>query len=140
MADWVRAGTIGMSTRVIAILGVSLAREGLMIHLPNTVLRINIGCSGIRYLLSYFVFGVAYSYLYRKTIGQRFLVVAVTIPISLLASTLRLTAIVLLTYYVGAHMAEHWPHVITSWLVFVSVLAFFVGVDRWLMGRRVRGS
>ena len=111
-----------------------------MIHLPNTVLTINIACSGIRYLLSYFVFGVAYSYLYRKTIGQRFLVVALTIPISLLASTLRLTAIVLLTYYVGSHMAEYWPHVITSWLVFVSVLVLFVGVDRWLMGRHVRGS
>jgi len=136
MADWVRAGTIETSANVLRLVGVPFSRQGLMIHLPNTVLAINIACSGMRYLLSYFVFGMAYSYLYRESMGQRILVVALTIPISLLASTLRLTVIVLLTYHVGAHMAEYRPHVITSWLVFVSVLVFFVGGDRWLTRKR----
>lgn len=129
MAVWVRHATIETSTQVLALIGVPFLREDLLIHLPNTTLRVNIGCSGIRYLLSYFVFGVAYAYLYRTTINQRLLLVWLTIPISLLASTLRLTIITLLTYYVGAHMAEHWPHVITSWLIFLSVLAFFIALD-----------
>ena len=61
-----------------------------------------------------------------------------TIPISLLASTLRLTFIALLAYYVGPHMAEYWPHVITSWAVFFAVLAFFIALDQGVLVRRAR--
>ena len=136
IANWVRQGTIGASTQFLALIGVPLLREDLLIHLPNTTLSINIGCSGIRYLLSYFVFGIAYAYLFGTNLYKRIFIVSLTIPISLLASTLRLTSIALLTYYIGPHMAEHWPHVITSWSVFFFVLVFFVGLDQWMASRR----
>ena len=136
MADWLREAAISASTQVLALIGVPFLREDLMIHLPNTALNINIGCSGIRYLLSYFFFGIAYAYLYRTKTSQRVLLVCLTIPISLMASTLRLTSIALLAYYIGPHMATYWPHVITSWLVFLSVLAFFVALDQWLVSRK----
>lgn len=136
MADWLRQWTIIASTHVLALTGVPLLREDLLIHLPNTALNINIGCSGIRYLLSYFVFGMAYAYLFRTETTQRVLIVGLTMPISLTASTLRLTIIALLAYYIGPHMAQYWPHVITSWLVFFSVLIFFMGLDQWLMARK----
>ena len=136
LADWLRQLTITTSTQVLALIGVPFLREDLMIHLPNTALNINIGCSGIRYMLSYFVFGLAYAYLYRTKTSQRVLLVCLTIPISLMASTLRLTSIALLTYYIGPHMAQYWPHVITSWLVFLSVLAFFVALDQWLVSQK----
>jgi len=138
MAVWLRHVTIETSTQVLALIGVPFLREDLLIHLPNTVLKINIGCSGIRYLVSYFVFGVAYAYLYRTAINQRVLLVCLTIPISVLASTLRLTVIALLAFYVGPHMAHYWPHVITSWLVFLSVLAFFVALDSGLVSAKER--
>ena len=140
IAHWVRQGTITASTQVLALIGIPFLREDLLIQLPNTVLNINIGCSGIRYLLSYFVFGIAYAYPYRTTTKQRVLLVCLTIPISLMASTLRLTFIALLAYYIGPHMATYWPHVITSWLVFLSVLAFFVALDQGILIRRVRGA
>lgn len=136
IADWARQTTIRASTEVLTIAGIPFFRDGLFIHLPNGTLRINIGCSGIRYLFSYLVFGIAYAYLYRTRLSRRLLLVSLTIPISLLASTLRLTAIALLTYYVGPHMAEYRPHIITSWLVFVFVLAFFVGLDRLFVSRK----
>lgn len=140
MADWVREGAIKGATQILSLIGVPFLREDLLIHLPNTALTTDIGCSGIRYLLSYFVFGMAYAYLYRTTTNQRVLLVCLTIPISLLASTLRLTIIALLAYGVGPHMAEYWPHVITSWLVFLSVLAFFVALDQGILVRRERGA
>jgi len=140
LADWLRQLTITTSTQVLALIGAPFLREDLMIHLPNTALNIDIGCSGIRYFLSYFFFGIAYAYLYRTTTSQRVLLVCLTIPISLMASTLRLTSIALLAYYIGPHMAQYWPHVITSWLVFLSVLAFFVALDQGILIRRVRGA
>ncbi|MBW2058983.1 MAG: exosortase/archaeosortase family protein [Deltaproteobacteria bacterium] len=134
LADWIRGVTVAASTVLLPVLGVPFLREDWLIHLPGTVLQVNIGCSGVQYLLSYFVFGVAYAYLYRERLGQRLLVVCAAVPISLAASTLRLTAITALAYYVGPRMAEHRPHIVISWLVFVSVLVLFVGLDR-LVGR-----
>jgi exosortase len=138
MAGWLRQATIMTSTELLALVGVPVLREDLLIHLPNTALNINIGCSGIRYLLSYFVFGIAYAYLFRTRFNQRIFAVCLTIPISLLASTLRLIAIALLAYYIGPHIAQYWPHVIISWLVFFSVLVLFVTFDQWLMSRKRR--
>ena len=136
MADWLRKGTIEISTQLLALIGIPFLREMYLIHLPTTTLKVAIGCSGIRYLLTYFVFGMAYAYLFRTGINQRISLVCLTIPISLLASSLRLTLIALLAYCIGPYMAEYWPHVIASWLVFFSVLVSSVLLDRWFILRK----
>ena len=110
--------------------GISYFREDWLVQLPNALLKVNLGCSGIRYLISYFVFGLAYAWLYRETAGKRLLVVALTIPISLFASICRLTAIFILTYSFGPHMAEHRPHIITSWIVFLAILITSIAADQ----------
>ena len=116
-------------------LGISFFREGYLIHLPNTVLNVAISCSGIRYLVSYFVFGIAYAYLYRKTVWSRIIVIFSIIPISLIASILRLTVIFLLTYIFGPHMADYWPHVLISWSVFFIVLILAIGLDQFFLNK-----
>jgi exosortase len=131
LADLVRDITFAGSSWVISLLGITYHKEGLLIHLPNAVLSIAIGCSGIRYLVSYFVFGIAYAYLYRETSKSRLLIVLSTIPISLAASVCRLTAIFILTYIFGPRMAEYWPHVFISWSVFFGVLLSGIAADRY---------
>ena len=138
LANWVRQGAMTASMQILKLIGMPVLRQDLVMQLPNITLSIDIGCSGIRYLLSYFVFGIAYAYMYRTKTSQRVLLVCLTIPISLFASTLRLTFIALLSYHIGAHMAEYWPHVITSWLVFFAVLAFFIALDQSIFVRRAR--
>jgi exosortase/archaeosortase family protein len=78
---------------------------------------------------------LAYAYLFRGIFRQRLLVVGLTIPVSLLASTLRLTTIAVLSYYVGAFMAEPRPHVIISWVVFALILMLSVALDRKVASR-----
>ncbi len=109
MADLLRQWTIITSTHVLAQLGIPFLTQDVLIHLPNVTLEINIGCSGIRYLLSYFVFGIAYAYLYRTRLNERILVVCMTIPISLFASTLRVTATAVIAYYIGPYAVQGWP-------------------------------
>lgn len=135
LANCIRNVSFGGSSWIISILGVPFSKEGLLIYLPNAVLKVNLGCSGIRYLISYFVFGIAYAYLYRTTTWSRLSIIASTIPISLLASVLRLTAIFLLTYIFGPHMAKYWPHVIISWSVFFAILVLSVASDRFFHTR-----
>jgi len=137
LANYTRTISFGGSSWIISLFGIPFSKEGLLIHLPDAVLKVNLGCSGIRYLISFFVFGIAYSYLYRKTTWSRLTIIGLTIPISLLASIFRLTAIFLLTYIFGPHMAEYWPHVFISWSVFFVILVVSVASDRFFQTRYI---
>jgi len=136
MANYLRHISTGGSLKIISLFGISYFREDWLIQLPNALLKVNIGCSGIRYLISYFVFGLAYAWLYRETTGRRLLIVALTIPGSLFASICRLTAIFILTYNFGPRMAEHWPHIFISWIVFFVILITCIAADQFFQKHR----
>ena len=133
LANFTRHISFGGSLKIISLLGIPYLKEGWLIQLPNAILKVAISCSGIRYLISYFVFGLAYAWLYRETTGNRLYVVALTIPISLFASICRLTAIFILTYNFGPRMAEHRPHIITSWIVFFLILVACIFADQYFL-------
>lgn len=136
LADVTRRITFNTSLIVLSLLDIPYYKEGWLIKLPNALLEVAISCSGIRYLISYFVFGIAYAYLYRKTtLGRAFLVMA-TIPISLIASALRLTIIFLATYFISPRLAEYWPHVFLSWCIFFMVLFCLIFLDQRLLDKR----
>jgi len=135
LANYIRNISFGGSSWIISLLGIPFMKEGLLIYLPNAVLKVNLGCSGIRYLISFFVFGIAYAYLYRKNTWSRLIIIASIFPISFIASILRLTAIFLLTYIFGPYMAEYWPHVFISWSVFFAILVLSVASDRFFHTR-----
>jgi len=135
LSNYLRDITFGGSALLISLFGIPFLKEGSLIHLPSSVLSISTGCSGIRYLVSFFVFGIAYAYLYRATLKSRLLIVASTIPLSVAASVCRLTAIFALTYIFGPRMAEYWPHVFISWSVFFAVLLLSIASDRFFHTR-----
>ena len=122
--------TFHISVGILSVLGITHYAEGWFVHLPTAVLEVNLGCSGIRYLISYFVFGIAYAYLSREKPGARVLFVALTVPFSILATSFRLLAIYLLTYFISPKMAEHVPHLITSWTVFGVFLIGGIALDQ----------
>lgn len=130
LADMTRHITFRVALGVLSIFDIPFYKEGWLIRLPNALLEVAISCSGIRYLISYFMFGIAYAYLFRKTTIGRTLLVLVTIPVSLVASSLRLAIIFLATYYISPQMAEYWPHVILSWFVFFCILFGLIWVDQ----------
>jgi exosortase len=137
LANHIRDVTLGGSAWLMSMLGIPFLKNGLVIQLHNAVLNVNIGCSGIRYLVSYFVFGLAYAYMFRKSAWSRLGLVGLTIPISVSASILRLTAIFTLTHVFGPRMAEYWPHVLTSWAVFFIVLVFCISLDRFVFTKQL---
>ena len=132
LANISRTIAFGGSLKIISLLGIPYLRIGWDIELPNALLKVAISCSGIRYLISFFVFGLAYAYLFKTSTISRTLTVASTIPISLFASICRLTIIFTMTYYVGPFWSEHKPHVALSWFIFFTVLFFSMFLDQWL--------
>lgn len=136
LANFTRHISFGGSLKIISLLGIPYLKEGWLIQLPNALLKVAISCSGIRYLISYVVFGIAYAWLYRDKVSSRALIVALTMPISFFASICRLTAIFILTYTFGPRMAEHWPHIIISWTVFFVILITSITADQYFQKRR----
>ena len=136
LANYSRHIAFGGSLKIISLLGIPYFKDGWLIQLHNALLHVAISCSGIRYLISYFVFGIAYAYVTRDNPWQRVLIVALTIPLSHVASVFRLTVIFVMTHYFGPFWSQHRPHVVLSWAVFAFILFGAIALDQWLTNRR----
>ena len=136
LANYSRHIAFGGSLKIISILGIPYFKDGWLIQLHNALLHVAISCSGIRYLISYFVFGLAYAYITRSNPWHRILIVALTIPLSHVASIMRLTVIFVMTHTFGPFWSQHRPHVVLSWAVFAFFLFASILLDQWLTNRR----
>ena len=132
IADWMRQTTTWGSVGLVKFIGVPLFRDGFDIYLPNSHLVVGHSCSGIRYLLSYVVFGGAYAYCFKNNFSGRALVVMGALPLSILGGILRLSIIFFTCYHIGPIMVEHRPHVLLSWMVFTVLLVAVIGVDQYM--------
>jgi exosortase len=135
IANISRTIAFGGSLKIISLLGIPYFRVGWDIELPNALLRVAMSCSGIRYLISYVVFGLAYAYLFRVSNAGRIVTVLATLPISIFASISRLTIIFVMTYYVSPFWSQHKPHVILSWFIFGTFLFSSIFIDQWVQAR-----
>ncbi len=135
LANYSRHIAFGGSLKIISFLGIPYFKEGWLIHLHNALLEVAISCSGIRYLISYFVFGIAYAYITRENNWKRALIVLLTIPISHLASIGRLTIIFFMTHHFGPFWSQHKPHVFLSWCVFAVILLGAIAIDQYFINR-----
>ena len=118
------------SVWLVKTFGVPVYREGYTIFLPELTLLVAPSCSGVRYLLSYFVFGLAYAFFFKESLPGRLAVVVATLPLSIVAGVLRLSTIFLAAHHISPTLAEHRPHVVISWAVFTALLALGVATDR----------
>ncbi|MCP5003976.1 MAG: exosortase/archaeosortase family protein [Planctomycetes bacterium] len=133
IAEWMRTTSTVGSTCILQLFGIPFERDGFHIHLPDINLYVAHGCSGIRYLICYFVFGLAYAFVYKQSIKSRIVVIIATIPISVIAGIIRLTTIFLSVNYIGTFMADHLYHVILSWFVFAFIMILVILMDmKWL--------
>jgi exosortase len=137
IADWMHHASTWGSVSLIKFLGIPLHQDGFDIYLPNSHLYVGYGCSGVRYLLSYLVFGVAYAFRFKQSFKALALVVMGAVPLSIAGGVLRLSVIFSSAYYIGPIMLEHRPHVVLSWTVFTVLLVGVIVVDRYMSKRKV---
>jgi exosortase len=141
LTEWIRAVSATGSVWVLQLFGFPIYREIYHVSLPNINLFVGESCSGIRYLIPYFVFGLAYAFVCKKTLKSRALVVLATIPISFVGAILRQSVVFLAAYYIGPFTTEDRWHSPISWSVFMMVLVTAIGVDRgmsrWVENKRL---
>lgn len=132
IAGWMRQINTSAAVAVTEAFGVPLFREEFYIYLPEVNLFVSDGCSGIRYLLSYFTFSLVYAFLFKQGIVIRLLVVLGSIPLAVIGGITRLSIIFLSAHYISPVMAEDRPHIILSWAVFFFWLVMAVSLDQYL--------
>jgi exosortase len=137
LTEWMRIATTWGSVSLLKVSGFPIYREGYYVSIPGLDLFIAEACSGIRYLIPYFVFGLAYAFLTRRNLISRSIVVIATVPLSILAGIMRQTSVFLSAHYIGHYMADHRPHVMISWAVFGVVLITAMWVDHRILERPI---
>lgn len=91
-------------------LSIPALREGNIIHLANTSLFIADACSGLRSLMALITLGIVFAYFFRKTRGERALIVVSAIPIAILVNAFRVMLTGILTHRFGPRTAGGWVH------------------------------
>jgi exosortase len=108
-----------VAATVLPWLGVPVLREGNIINLPAMPLEVAQACSGIRSLLSLGTLAVIYGYLMETRNGMRTVLALASIPIAVVANSLRIVGTGLLVQYWDPDKAEGFFHAFSGWLIFV---------------------
>ena len=133
-------------TDVLGGFGYPVARVGVTIYVAQYQLLVEDACAGLNSLISLTAIGLFYVYVMRNS-NWRYsvLLLALVVPIAILANCVRVAALVLLTYYFGDAVAQGFLHKFAGMVTFTSALlliflidALLTPVRSWLEGSRPR--
>lgn len=111
-------------------LGYPIARNGVMLSIGHYQLLVADACSGLNSMFSLSALGLFYTYIVkRKGWLHNTLLLASIIPIAFFANVLRVTLLVLLTYYFGDEVGQGFAHNATGLVLFMAALLLFIFLD-----------
>ncbi|MCX6825861.1 MAG: exosortase/archaeosortase family protein [candidate division Zixibacteria bacterium] len=108
-----------ITTAMLNLIGMSVIRQGNIIHLPNHSLEVAEACSGMRSLVSLLALGAIYAYLTQKRFSAKLILFLSTIPIAILGNIFRVFLTALLVYTVEANVTSEPLHSVMGATVFV---------------------
>jgi exosortase len=111
----------------LPLMGVPVLREGNVIQLPAMALEVAEACSGIRSLMSLATLAIIYGYLMEPRTSIRVILGLASVPIAVLANSLRIIGTGLLVQYWDPDKAQGFFHTFSGWLIFVvSLIMLFI--------------
>jgi exosortase len=134
-ADW--------AVHTLHLLGIPALREGNIIQLPSAMLFVAEACSGLRSLLALITLGVVFAYFFRRSWGERIVIVMSAIPIAIVVNAVRVTLTGILTYRMGADAGTGIVHEFQGLTTFAAAFLLLLAEARllaWLWPDRWRGS
>ncbi len=116
-----------LAVTLIALTGRPVFADGNVIHLTNTTLEVVDACSGIRSLMTLFTLAFFLSYFFADRFWKRTLIFLITLPVTIAANAVRVSATAVLASYNPA-WGEGFRHELTGWLVFCLSFAILAGI------------
>ncbi len=110
--------------------GYPIARQGVVLMIGRYELLIADACSGLNSMFSLAALGLLFMYLIsRRSLSYNLLMVASIIPIAFLANVVRVSALVLITFYLGDEAGQGFMHGFAGMVLFVTALGGFFLLD-----------
>jgi exosortase D (VPLPA-CTERM-specific) len=132
LSQWLQLVSSQLGVAVIRAFGVSVYLEGNVIDLGSLKLQVVEACNGLRYLFPLAALGFIAAYLYRVELWKRVLIVASTLPITVLMNSFRIGLIGVAAEYGGKAMAEGLLHDFEGWIIFLACLGL-LALQMWLL-------
>jgi exosortase len=107
-----------IAVKILGLSGMPVFSEGNVVHLPHATLEVVDACSGIRSLMTLITLAFFLAYMMHEKILKRLFVMAMALPIAILANAGRVALNGILTK-VDPAWGEGFRHEFSGWMVFV---------------------
>lgn len=95
------------------------------------------GCSGLRSLIALVLVATVYAYATQKSLAKGLILVAASVPLAIIANSIRITTIVIIAEYINAKFAGGVYHDWAGFVYFILVgLAGLIAVHKLIDGRK----
>jgi exosortase len=130
------ASRIGVA--ILSLCGIPVLREGNVIFLQHATLEVAEACSGVRSLISVLTLALLYGSVTAQRMTVRVAILAVAVPVVLLANGLRVAGAGVAAQVYGAPAASGFLHMFSGWVLFIASVALLLAFERGavLLGRR----
>ena len=108
----------GIAANLAQQFGVSVYRDGNVIHLANTSLGVAEACSGLNSLSALLVGSLLLGFLEDASVLGRVLLFIISVPLAIAVNVLRVTGTAMLADY-NMEFAMGFYHLLSGWIVFV---------------------
>ena len=125
-----------LSANILQSFGVPVMPDGVYLFLPNYTLVVEDVCNGLRSLISMTTVSVVLAYVLLRSPTDRFWLVFLSIPISLVANVIRIILTAILGYYVSDSLAQGFLHELSGLFVFLVSLGGLLLLEKILTWRR----
>jgi exosortase len=126
------------ATEGLQAVGIPVFREGVTLMIGHYQLLVEDACSGMNSITGLVAISLFYIYLLRNASWRYSLfLVALVIPIAIVANIIRIVTLVLLTYFFGDAVAQGFLHMAAGIFLFVTALLLVFAVDN-LMSRLLK--
>ena len=121
-----------LGVRILHLAGMSAYRQGNIIDLGFTQLKVVDACSGLRYLFPFLIMAILFAYLYKDRLWKKIVLILSVVPLTLAVNALRIAGTGILYKFWGAEVAEGFFHEFAGVIVFMTGLTALL-FEVWLL-------